>query len=102
MQDLIKRAHINVLPAFNSAGIKLKLLNALYKGRHCISNSSGVEGLALINTVTTADTAVEMKECIRDFLQKEFTAQMKEDRALIMEATYGNKESAKQLIGWIW
>ena len=101
MQDLIKNAHINVLPAFNSAGVKLKLLNALYVGRHCISNRKGVEGIALDISCALADTAVEMKNSIRAFLQKEFTEEMKEDRSILMEATYGNQESAKQLIGWI-
>ena len=102
MQQLISDAHINVLPAFNSAGVKLKLLNALYIGRHCISNHKGVEGIALDLSVTLADTAVEMKENIRTFLQKEFTEEMKEHRSILMEATYGNHESARQLIGWIW
>jgi len=102
MQDLIKRAHINVLPAFNSAGVKLKLLNALYVGRHCISNRSGVEGIALDVSCKLADTALEMKNSIRTYLLKEFTAEMKENRSILMEATYGNKESAKHLIGWIW
>lgn len=102
MQDLIRKAQINVLPAFNSAGVKLKLLNALYVGRHCITNRKGVEGIALDLSCHLADTPVEMKSSIRTFLQKEFTPEMKEHRSILMDATYGNKESAKQLIGWIW
>ncbi|HYF30958.1 MAG TPA: glycosyltransferase family 4 protein [Chitinophagaceae bacterium] len=102
MQDLIKTAHINVLPAFNSAGVKLKLLNALYMGRHCITNRKGVEGIALELSCHLADTAQEMKDCIRAFFQQEFNQEMKEHRSILMDATYGNKESAKHLIGWIW
>jgi hypothetical protein len=36
MQDIIAKAHINVLPSFNTTGIKIKLVNALYNGRHCV------------------------------------------------------------------
>ncbi|HMP94933.1 MAG TPA: glycosyltransferase family 4 protein, partial [Phnomibacter sp.] len=47
MQELIKKAHINILPSFNNTGIKLKLINALYLGKHCLLNSAGVEGTGL-------------------------------------------------------
>ena len=36
MQLLITNAQINILPSFNNTGVKLKLLNALYNGRHCL------------------------------------------------------------------
>lgn len=102
MQDLIRKAQVNVLPAFNSAGVKLKLLNALYLGRHCITNRKGVEGIGLELSCHLADTAQEMKESIRAFYRQEFNEGMKDFRGQLLEATYGNKESAKQLIGWIW
>ena len=47
MQDLIKKAHINILPAFNTTGVKLKLLSALFLGRHCITNKLVVQGTEL-------------------------------------------------------
>ena len=47
MQDMIAKAQINILPSFNNTGIKLKLLNALYSGRHCLVNKAGVEGPGL-------------------------------------------------------
>src|SRR5690606_37782455 len=47
MQDMIGKAQINVLPSFNSTGMKLKLLNALYNGRHCLVNDATVSGTGL-------------------------------------------------------
>jgi len=40
LQKLIREAQINVLPSFNSTGIKIKLLNALFNGRHCVVNAA--------------------------------------------------------------
>ena len=39
MNELIADAQIHILPSFSSAGIKLKLLNALFNGRYCIANN---------------------------------------------------------------
>ncbi|HCT22512.1 MAG TPA: mannosyltransferase, partial [Chitinophagaceae bacterium] len=36
MQDMIRKAHIHVLPSTHTTGIQIKLLNALYNGRHCV------------------------------------------------------------------
>ena len=44
MDDLIRKAQINIIPSFNNTGVKFKLLNALFNGRHCIVNSQAVEG----------------------------------------------------------
>ena len=38
MQDMIAKAQINILPSFNNTGIQIKLLNALFNGRHCLVN----------------------------------------------------------------
>ena len=45
LQQLIQDAHIHVLPSFQQTGLKLKLLNALFKGRHCIVNDAEIEAL---------------------------------------------------------
>ena len=34
LQDMIAKAQINILPSLNNTGVKLKLLNALFNGRH--------------------------------------------------------------------
>jgi len=49
MNDLIRKAHINVLPCFNKriTGIRLKLLHALFQGRHCVVNDPMVAGTGL-------------------------------------------------------
>ncbi len=47
LNDLVRLAHINVLPSFSDTGIKIKLLHALFEGRHCITNEAMVKGTGL-------------------------------------------------------
>jgi len=39
MLNYVQDAQINILPTFQSTGIKLKLINSLYVGRFCIANN---------------------------------------------------------------
>ena len=41
MDDLIRKAQVNILPSFNKTGIKIKLLNALFNGRYVVTNRGG-------------------------------------------------------------
>ena len=47
LDKLISEAHINLLLTKQSTGIKLKLLHALFAGRHCLVNKEMVEGSGL-------------------------------------------------------
>jgi hypothetical protein len=38
LQHLMQHAHIHVLPFLQQTGMKLKIMNALFQGRHCITN----------------------------------------------------------------
>ncbi len=47
MTELIREAQINILPSFNTTGIKIKLLNAIFNGRHCLVNPAAIAGTGL-------------------------------------------------------
>jgi len=102
MQDLIKKAHINVLPAFNVTGVKLKMLNSLFTGRHCITNLQGVGGTGLEGCCHVVSTGTETKEAVKELLQQEFTSSMITDRAAILLHIYNSQENCRKLIEWIW
>lgn len=59
--ELVRTAQCNILPTFQSTGIKLKLLAALFSGRHCIVNTPMVEGTGLEPLCRIANTVEEMK-----------------------------------------
>jgi hypothetical protein len=63
---------VNVLPTFQSTGIKLKLLAALFSGGHCLVNTPMVIGTSLEELVTIADTAETMKAALKELLKEEF------------------------------
>ena len=102
MQDLIKKAHINILPAFNITGVKLKLLHALYEGRHCITNKLAVQGTGLEGCCHVLAKGSEIQAAISLLLEKEFTASMIADRTEVLGRIYNNEENCRKLIAAIW
>ncbi len=64
MQNACLLAQINVLPTFQATGIKLKLLMALYTGRHCIVNQPMVDNTGLEELCSIQNTAEEMKPVV--------------------------------------
>jgi hypothetical protein len=63
LDHLIAEAQINLLITRQATGIKLKLLHALFAGRHCLVNSEMVEGSGLerLCTVATSDREMELQ-----------------------------------------
>ncbi len=59
ISELIANAHINVLHTFQATGIKLKLLNALFIGRHCIGNREMIKNTGLDDLCIQANSAEE-------------------------------------------
>ncbi len=61
INDLIHQAKINILPTFQSTGIKLKLLAALFNGAHCLVNNEMVQDTGLEGVVHIANSVKEFK-----------------------------------------
>ena len=102
MQDMIGKAHINILPSFSNTGIKLKLLNALFNGRHCIVNHATIEGSELDNLCVLVTSEVEMKEKIIELFNQPFNKESIDIRKNVLSAIFSNEANAKQQVKWIW
>lgn len=102
MDDLIRKAQVNILPSFNKTGIKIKLLNALFNGRYVVTNPSAVEKSNLESICEIADSASEFKKIITELFQKSFTQSEIDKRKKIVEGIYDNHANAVKLIQWIW
>lgn len=98
MHDLIKNAHINILPTFQSTGIKLKLINALFNGRFCLVNSMMVEDTGLGGLCSVADSPAEMKKAILELKAQVFTAEMISRRDELLQKQFNNVVNAKLLM----
>ncbi|MES2645255.1 MAG: glycosyltransferase family 4 protein [Bacteroidota bacterium] len=101
MEDLVKKAQLHVLPSMNETGIKLKLINALYHGRHCVVNTAGVDGSGLNDCCIIANSAKEMQQEILSVFVQPFTPTDFEARIKKLSRTFNNVANAQQQISWI-
>jgi len=96
--NLIKQAHINVLPTFQATGIKLKLINALYNSRFCIVNNAMVKNTGLEPLCYIENTQQGMVKRINELWDKKWTDKDSELRETILEKNFSNQENIKKLI----
>ncbi len=102
LKDIISKAQMHVIPSFNSTGIKLKLLNALFNGRHCIVNAAAVDGTGLREVCHLADGANDFKKIIQNLYEKPFTFLDLQWRREKLQHQYNNHQNASRLIAQIW
>ncbi|HLY70407.1 MAG TPA: glycosyltransferase [Puia sp.] len=102
MQDMISKAQINILPSFNYTGVKLKLLNALYNGRHCVVNDETIKGTQLQSACHVCNDDYSFKEKIENLYRKPFDFEEAQWRQELLSKHFNNEKNAEQLIKWIW
>ncbi len=102
LRELIQKAHINLLPTFQTTGIKLKLLNALFNGRHCLVKPEMLNGTGLDELCPMADTPEEFNLRIKQLITKPFTAEAIDKRKTNLYDLYDNQKSVEQLMELIW
>lgn len=73
MHRLVADAQVNILYTDQPTGMKLKLLHALFCGRHCLVNSPMVAGTGLADLCRVADTAEAMRGELNRLMQTDFT-----------------------------
>ena len=101
LNDLIAKAQINILPSFNNTGVKLKLLNALFNGRHCLVNKAGVEGSGLHKFCTIAEDEDDFKNTIKHLYTIPYTIEDVAKRQQLLNL-YSNQSNAEKIIDLIW
>jgi hypothetical protein len=102
MHDLISNAQVNVLPSFNSTGIKLKLINALYNGRHCVVNEKAVAGSGLESLCHIANDPLAFKQVITDIGHSPLRNTEVNNRRQILKEIFDPEKNARTLIQLIW
>lgn len=99
MLGLIQEAHINIVPSFNNTGLKLKLLNVLFNGRHCIANTAAAAGIENSHEIcSVANTADEYRAQIKRLMQIPFTSVNISYRENLLHNQFSNKTSAAAII----
>lgn len=93
MQQLISEASINTLITFQATGLKLKLLNVLFSGKHCIVNSKMLAGTDLDNACIIADSADEMIHSIKKWMSVPFTEIDLQNREAFLKEFMNDKKT---------
>ena len=101
LHELIARAQINLVPSLNTTGIKLKLLHALFAGRHCLVNKAGVDVSGLETLCTLAETTEEWRTQINKLMNIAVDDKEAAKRQRSLMLTYNNAENAKRLSSWL-
>lgn len=73
LKTLLRDAQVNLLYTDQATGVKLKLLNALYEGRHCLVNSTMVQGTGLASACCVADTPDALRQQLDRLMATDFT-----------------------------
>lgn len=98
IDELIKNAQVNVLPTFQATGIKLKLLAALFNGKHCVVNSPMVANTGLEQLCSIQNSATEMAAEITRLFDLPFDMTEKQKREEILSESFSNTTNVKKLI----
>jgi glycosyltransferase involved in cell wall biosynthesis len=102
MFELIQDAQINVLPSFNSTGVKLKLLNALFNGRHCVVNAAMGCGTEMVFLFDVADDGMEFRTLIRNLFNEAFSEEEIGTRKEVLFKIFDNPTNTRSLVQWIY
>lgn len=98
MDQLLSDAHIHVLPTFQNTGIKLKLLNSLYKGRFVVVNEPMVANTGLEFGTVICRSTEEFRVAIEDLWQEEFGVIELAQREAAVGETFSSSRNAQLLI----
>jgi glycosyltransferase involved in cell wall biosynthesis len=104
INELMQKAHINLLPCFNenTTGIRLKLLFALFEGRHCVTNEAMVKGTGLEAACHIGTTAASFASIIMQLSNQPFTEEEITLRKKLLGSTYDNEINTNQFIQYLW
>lgn len=102
MEDLIHNAQINMLITFQDTGLKLKLLNSLFAGRHTIVNHLMLAGSGLDSLCNIADTPEEMIQACENLMTAPIDKESIDKRKQLLFPAFSNKEQGKRLYKMIY
>lgn len=101
MQAWIADAQLHVLPTFQATGLKLKLLHALFQGRHVLVNEEMIAGTGLGAVCEIADDARSFQEKIKQLFEMPFDGPSLLRRERTLLERYDNKANARRILTFL-
>ncbi|MCB0401099.1 MAG: glycosyltransferase [Flavobacteriales bacterium] len=97
LNHLIANAQINFLYTAQATGLKLKLLNALHNGRHCVVNSKMVVNSDLATCCEVEDQVKPLRVIMKDLMVKPVSEKSIARRKKVLKR-YTNQHLADSII----
>jgi hypothetical protein len=97
MENLIKEAQLHILPAFQSTGVKLKLLRSLFSGRFVLSNPMMLEGTGLEDLCLIFKRPSELNALIKEYQNALYSPDLFSRRAELLK-NFDDRKGAEQII----
>jgi hypothetical protein len=98
MEQLIAEAQVHALPTFQATGLKLKLLHALFNGRHVLVNDAMVKGTGLSGVCQKAETPLSFQEKIKELMSISFDEEAIQIRRNLLLQRYDNRKNALRIV----
>ena len=98
MEQLIRDAQVHLLITFQATGIKLKLLNVLYTGKHVVVNPEMLVGTELSGLCHVGHSDEELVNLCSSLMQQSIGQNAIEERQAILDSCYNNRKSAQQIV----
>jgi hypothetical protein len=101
INDLIQKAHINIVPSISFVCGRYKLLHSLFFGRHCVTNYTMVGNTGLEKACHIANDRRAKIECVKRLMDIPFTSEEIGLRKQLL-SEYNNSENICRLINWLY
>ena len=101
MDELVRNAQIHLLLTEQATGLKLKLLNVLYKGRHIVVNDKMVTGTDVASLCHIGTTYDELARLCQEYFTLPVSAEDKRQRTQVLNMYYNNDTLCQKLINGI-
>ena len=98
LQDLIKKAHVNLLPSFVEQCNTGLLYQSLAMGRHVLTNTKGALGMGIPSTCHVADSNAAFIQMTEALFNQPFDATAHEARASFLNSKYNNEKGINALM----
>lgn len=92
LDALIRTSAVTVLPTFQATGIKLKLIDSLMQGKHCVVNEMMLTGTSLHPFCSKAGTPEEFISEIEKLIDIPFTETDFEKRKAHLKSYFNNEK----------
>ena len=98
LKALVRDAQVHVLVTFQSTGLKIKLLNTLFAGKHVLVNDKMLVGSGLDSLCVIANTPSEQIDACNKLMQQAFSEEDIQTRNSLLIPHFSNDFLAKKVM----